>query len=181
MRLCLLAAFGVVVMLISQHYTDSIAPLCQRETESMKAARKLRERIADAEKKIAEIRVQKMDVARIRSEIDQAQADVPPGSVIESFPAWVKEHFAHFGIVVLLVHQDAARNEPNASDYERGSWTVNLPIDEAGLNVPKLLSAVADIDQRSAFVRVLEFEIRSNPEKPGGRVGFLNLATVLRK
>lgn len=181
MRLGGMAACGMVLLLISEDYRRSIAPLRQRETETVRDARELRKRVEEAQATIAEIRALEMDVNGIRTEMDRAQADLPSGSAIASFPTWVKDRFAHSGIGVPLVRLTAAQDEPNALGYERGFWSVVLPIEEAGRNIPKLLTTVAEMDQQNSFVRVLNFEIRPDAEKPGGRVGLLNLATVLRK
>jgi hypothetical protein len=176
-----MAACGVVLLLMSEDYRRSVGPLRQRETESLRDARELRERVAGAQKAIAEIRAREMDLARLWDEIDRAQADLPPGAASVSFPAWVRDHFAHSGIGMPQVRLNAAQDEPNASGYERGFWSVALPIDVTGRNLPTLLVAVADMDEQNAFVRVLDFEIRPDPENPGVRLGVLNLATVLRK
>jgi hypothetical protein len=181
MRLGVMAASGLALLLISEDYRKSVAPLRQRATDTLRDAGRFGKRIADVQKTIAAIRQRETDVDRIREEIDKAQAGLAPGSAGGAFPAWVKEHFAHCGIVVPAVRLDVVQDEPGASSYERGLWTVDLPIDEAGRNLASLLGAVADLDQRDSFVRVLEFEIRPDPRKPGARVASLNLATVLRK
>lgn len=181
MQLGGMAACGVVLLLISEDYRKSVAPLRQRETETLRDARELRERVADAQKTIAENRARRMDAEGIRGEIEQAQADLPSGSAGVAFPAWVKEQFGRSGIGVPVVRLTAAQDEPNASGYERGFWSVDLPIEDADRNVTKLLVVVADMDRENSFVRVLDFDIYPDPEKPGSRVGSLNLATVLRK
>jgi hypothetical protein len=181
MRLGVMACCGFVLLVISEHYRRSVAPLQERESETLSEAGRLRERIADAQKTIAEIREKETEVARIREEIDQAQADFAPGLPIDAFPAWVKERFAQSGMVVHGVRLEGAQDEPDASAYERGSWSLEIPVEEAGRNIATMLGAVADIGERHSFVRVLDFEIRPNPEKPGARVGTLSLETVLRK
>jgi len=181
MRLGVMAVCAAGLVLIAEDYRKSVAPLRQRQAELLRDVARFGKRVADAQKSIAGIREREMDLDRIRNEIDTVQAGLPPGSVSDAFPAWVKEHFAHCGIVVPVVRLDSTQNEPGTSGYERGLWSVDLPIDEAGRNIANLLGAVADLDQRDSFVRVLEFEIRPDPVKPGARVGSLNLATVLRK
>jgi hypothetical protein len=181
MRLGVMAACAAALLLIAEDYRKSVAPLRKRQAEALRDVARLGKRIADAQKSIAGIRTRETEVDRIRDGIDKAQAGLPPGSAGDAFPAWVKEHFAHCGITVPAVRLDSVQDEPGVSGYERGLWSVDLPIDEAGRNIASLLGAVADLDQRDSFVRVLEFEIRPDPEKPGARLGSLNLATVLRK
>ena len=181
MRLGAMAASALVLLLISENYRNSVAPLRQLETETLGEAASLEKRIADAQKTMAGIRERETEVDRIREEIGKVQAGLLPESAGDAFPAWVKEHFAHCGVVVPAVRLDSTQAEPDASGFERGLWSVDLPIDDAGRNIANLLGAVADLDQRNSFVRVLGFEIGPDPGKPGARVGLLNLATVLRQ
>lgn len=181
MQLVGMATCGLVLLLISEDYRKSIAPLRQKEAEATRDAKELRERIVDADIAIVEIRARGMDLEHMRGETDRAQAELPEGSVRVSFPAWMKDHFAHSGLGISTIRLTAAQDEPNGSGYERGFWSVSVPIDEAGRNIPKLLVAVADMDQQNSFLRVLDFEIRLDAGKQGERVGLLTLGTVLRK
>jgi hypothetical protein len=170
-----------MLFFISENYRKSIEPLRLSEAEALGDVAQLRARVADAQEKIAEVRAREKDVVRIRAEIDQAQEVLPPGSPIDSFPDWVREHFAHYGVGTVQVRRVSARDVQDASGYERASWSVDVPIDETGRSVPKLLRAVADVDRGNLFLRVHDFEIRDDTEKPGARVGFLNIETVLRR
>jgi hypothetical protein len=82
---------------------------------------------------------------------------------------------------VALVRLNTTRDEPNISGCERDFLSVALPIDDAGRNIPNVIAAVADLDQRNPFVRVLDFAIRADPENPARRVGSLNLAALIQK
>jgi hypothetical protein len=180
-RLGAVAVCGLALAASREFYGRSIAPLRQEETETLREIADLRERVESARKTIAEIREQEKDADRIRNELERIENDLPAGSAMVSVPALVSEHFARFGISVPLVRLNRTQDEPSIPGYGRGFWSVALPIDEAGRNIPILLVSVADLDQRNSFVRVLDFSIRPDPETPGGRIGTLNLTAVIRK
>jgi hypothetical protein len=180
MRFGAIAVCALALAVGREFYVHSIAPFSQRETEALREAGDLGERVDGAQKTMADIQAQEKDADRVRSELERLRDELPADAAV-AVPALVKEHFARHGIVVPLVRLNTMQEEPELPGCEHGYWSVALPIDDAGRNITAMLLAVADFDQQNPFVRVLDFSIRPDPENPGGRVGSLNLAALVRK
>lgn len=181
MRLGGLAACALALLAGREYYAQSIAPLRLREMETMRGVEELRERIEDARKTIAEIRAQEKDADRVRVELARLREELPAGAATVALPALVKQHFARNEIAVPLIRLNTTQDEPELPGYEHGYWSAALPIDGEGRNIDAMLAAVAEIEPLHPFLRVLDFAIRPDPENPQGRVGLLNLGTLIRK
>lgn len=180
-RLGGIAACALAMVAGREYYAQSIAPLRLRESETSRGAEELRERIADARKTIAEIRAQEKDAERVRGELARLREEMPAGAATVVLPALAKGHFDRNGIAVPVVRLNTTQDEPEQPGYEHGYWSAALPVDGAGRNIIGMLVAVADIEEEYPFLRVLDFAIRPEPENPQGRVGLLNLGTLIRK
>ena len=162
-------------------YWISIAPLTQQETEARRIVSDLRGRIESARITIDQVRAAEQNAGSSQGELERLQGDLPAGLTIISAPTLVREHFARFGIAVSVVRLNTTQNEPDIPGYQRGFWSVALPIDAASRNIVPMLRGVADLDQQNSSVRILDFAIRPDPVTPGGRVGVLNLAGLIPK
>ena len=181
MSLACVAAFGPALAAGWEKHASLLAHLEERETDALRGAADLSERLEKAQATIAEIQAKETAAGRVRSELKRLEYAHPEGSASIWLPVLVKEHFARSGIAVRLIRLNSIQDEPDISGYERGVWSVALPVEEAGRNATKLFLAVADIEQQNPFVRVLDFAIRPDPENPGGRVASLNLSALIRK
>ena len=173
---------GAMVLLAAWDYQAALlAPLRVQETQALREAADLGERIGKAQKLIAEVRPKEAAAAPIRKELDRLQRDIPAGAAMVALPALVKEHFGRSGIPVRLIRLNTTRNEPGIPGYERSFWSLALPIDEAGRNITPLLLAAAELDREHPFLKVLDFAIGPDPENPSGRIASLNLTTLMQK
>ena len=162
-------------------YTRSISPLLQKESEIQRESDAVDERIENARLTIAKTRTLETNADKSRSELERLQDELPAGSPMVSMPALVGEHFTRHGLNAPLIRLNTTREEPKIPGYRRGYWSLAVPIDKDGANIPTLLSTIADLEQQYAFLRVLDFAIRPDPENPDARVGLMNFASVIRK
>jgi hypothetical protein len=158
-----------------------LSPLREKEAVLQRDAANLSERIEKAKKTIAEVRAAEEGAAPIRQQLEKLQEDLPVGSTMVALPALVKAHFARAGVAVRLIRLNTTQNQPDIPGFERGFWSVALPIDENGRNVAKLLMAVTDLDRENPFIRILNFAIRPDPENPRERMASLNVTSLIRK
>jgi hypothetical protein len=180
-HLGLIATCGLALAVAWEYHGEFIAPLRQREAETQREIADLSERLADARTTMAGIQAQEKDADRVRSELERLREELPKGAAMVALPEMVKGHFAKSGINVPLIRLNTTQDCPDLPGYAHGYWSVALPIGDAGPKVTAMLLAVAELEQRDPFLRVLEFAIRTDPENPGGRMGSLNLGTVIRK
>jgi hypothetical protein len=181
MRFGALAACGLAVAAAWEFHERMILPLGQREMKTRHEIEELKGQVGHAEAVIAGIRALEKEAPGIRSELVRLQDEVPKGSAMVWLPKLVNEHFGSFGITVPLVRLNVSLPEPGLPGYEHDYWSVALPVDEEGRDIPTLLLAVADLDRANAPVRVLDFSIRPDPENPGGRIGSMNLGAIIPK
>lgn len=158
-----------------------IAPSLEREKDVQGAIADLREKLAGARNTIHEARILETEAAAVRWQIDRLEQEIPAGSAMIWLPEMVKKHFAGFGLNVGIVRMNTVRDEPDLPGYQRGYWSVGVPIEEANHHAAGALLAVAEFEQQHPFVRVLEFAIRRDPENPAGRIAVLNVAALIRK
>ena len=180
-HLGLIATCGLALAVAWEYQGRFIAPLKQREAETLREVEDLSERLAGARTTMAEIQAQEHDADRVRSELERLREELPKGAAMVGLPEMVKEHFAKSGVSVPLIRLNTTQDFPDLPGYAHGYWSVALPIGDAGPKVTTMLLAVADLEQQDPFLRVLEFAIRPDPEKAGGWMGSLNLGTVIRK
>ena len=176
-----LLAAGMALLAGWDYQAALVAPLRAKESEDLRDVANLNERIAAAQKTIAEIQAKESGAGRIRGELIRLQDDLPAGSAMVTLPGLVKVHFGRSGIAVGLMRLNTTRDEPGSPGYQRHFWSLALPIDDAGRNITKMLLAVADLDREHPFLKVLDFAIRPDPEHPGGSMASLNVSTLIRK
>lgn len=175
------AACCVVLAAIWMLHARVLPSLIERESEALQAVSALNERIGRAQQTIAEIQARERDTVLVRSELQRLQKAFPAGAATAWLPTLAKEHFARFVIAARRIHLNGTQDEPGIPGYERGFWSVTLPVDEAGPIPVNLFLAVAEIEQRNPYVRVLDFAIRPDPEMPGQRLMSLNLTALVPK
>ncbi len=172
---------AVVALGARSGYKHFILPLEIHEVELANQTTATRERTEEARRTIKEIRAKEHDAELARTELGRLENRLPSGSAMVWLPELVKAHFGGFGIAVPLIRLNTSRDEPELPGYCRGYWSVALPVDGTGQNIPTLLLAMAELEQQNSFIRVLDFAIRTNPERPNGRVASLNVAVLFPK
>ena len=180
-KLGVFAACSTVLAATLVIHASAIPSLREQETKALRNVSALNERIGGAQKTISEILAQEKAAGPVRNELKRLHKAFPEGSATVWLPALTKEHFERFGIATLRIHLNGTEDKPGIPGYERGYWSVILPIDEAGPKPANLFIAVAEIEQRNPFVRVLDFAISPDPKNSGGRVVSLNLSALVPK
>ena len=107
--------------------------------------------------------------------------NLPVGSAQVWLPELVRKHFKAAGHEVAIVRLNSLHEMPESREFQRGYWSVALPVDDTGDNVPGLLTAVAQFERQNSYVRVLDFTIGTDPENPGKRIAGMNLTTLVSK
>ena len=181
MWLCGLAAFGLALAAGREKYASSLALLRERETEALRATASLGEQIQKAQATIADTQAKETAASRLRRELKDLECRFPEGSATLWLPALVREHFARSGISVRLIRLNTIQDEPDISGYERGVWSVVLPVEETGRNNPKWHLAVAQIESENPCLRVLDFATLPDPENSRGHLMSLTIAALVRK
>ena len=143
---------------------------------------KLHGRIVDAQRLIAES--MQFD-ARLLEKAAPSEAslnmNLPVGSAQVWLPEMVRKHFKAAGHEVAIVRLNSLHELPESREFQRGYWSVGLPVDDSGDDVPGLLTAVAQFERQNSYVRVLDFTIAADPENPGKRIAGMNLTTLVPK
>jgi hypothetical protein len=176
-----LALGAIALSVAAWSYAQSIAPFQQREREARSAALDLRARIGNARVAIEDFRKFESDSQEIRRQISQLGQDLPEGAAATWMPEMLKTHFAAFGLDASIVRLNTVRDEPDLPGFNRAYWSVGVPLAEAAGNEARSLLAVAEFEKQHPFVRVLDFAIRPDPERPAARIALLNVAALIRK
>lgn len=138
-------------------------------------------RIVDAQRLIAEV-----DTLDIRQHVPGnsvalLSVDLPRGSAQVWLPELVKTHFTNAGLDVSIIRLNSLLDIPESRNFQRGYWSVGVPVAEDGKNIPDLLTAVAQFERQNKFVKVLDFSVAPDPENPGKRIAGVNLTTLVVK
>jgi hypothetical protein len=176
-----IAACGLALVVGWAFHARVIAPLKQREAEALRGGAELKSRLDGAQNLIAEVQAEEQNASREPGEMKRLESELPPGSAMFWLPPLVKRHLERAGFADSLVNLSALRDEPRIPGCERSFWSVRLPIDAAGRNVPTLLLAVADLDQQNPFLRVLDFSTRPDPDNRTRRVAAIEVGILSPK
>jgi hypothetical protein len=76
---------------------------------------------------------------------------------------------------------DSVQEEAGLPGCNRGSWSAALPLLESDQKVTGALLAVAELEQRYPFVKVVDFAVQPDLEDPARRVAALKLIALFRK
>lgn len=180
-RLFGVAAFGVALMMGWEFHIRAIVPLRHQETQVLRDVADLKGRIENAQKTIADIRIDEISAGNSAGEMGGRQPGVAQDLTAQSAPRLLKEHFPYFGIAQPDVRLTATNHEPDIPGYERTVWSVRVPIDGNDPNVGSLLRAAADLDPQRSHLRVLDFSLRPDPEDPERRLAAIHVSVLSRK
>jgi hypothetical protein len=162
-------------------YTHFVLPPKKQAAEFTTQADAMRARTEAARRTISEIHAKEPDADLANAELGKLDGQLPSGAAMIWLPELLKTHFGGFGITVPLIRLNTIQDDPELAGYSRGYWSLAVPIDGESRNTPTLLLAVAELEQQSTFLKVLDFDIRPNPEQPDGRLASLNVSVLFRK
>ena len=158
-----------------------ITPYRELEKADRETIAGLRGQLNDAHSLIDNARTLESKTEALRSQMDRLDREIPGPSEQGLLPEQVKKHFARFGLSVSLVRMNRVEEEFDLSGYDRGYWSVSLPIANAQAKVAESLLAAAEFEQQHPFVKMRDFVIQPDPDNPQGRIALLNLEALIRK
>jgi hypothetical protein len=170
-----LVACGLVLLVNHGVHKASVIPLRKKEAQLTGSLPDLKKRNQNVQRTIGEIEGMKREAGFVRSEITRLEREVEAGGAVVWLPPLVREHFSRFGISGPASSVKTVRDDPENPGFERSLWHVRVPVDPESRNIPALLRAIADLDQRNSFVRVADFMIREDWNDATQRVAVLNL------
>lgn len=155
-------AGGAVLGAAWLFYSQAIGPLQERTADSLRKLVHLRAHLATARGTIQQVREQEQEAGRARGELQRSHGDVRGGSPMVWFPDRMKQHFGRYGIPESVTRLNTALKEPGLPRCQRTYWAVDLPIQNAAHDIPKLLIAVAELEEAEPIVRVIDVAIRQD-------------------
>lgn len=158
-----------------------IAPLQEKESTHRSAAAGLRERIGEAQKAIAEVRV--LDTRRDaeRHEIKALFASHPNDAAVVWFPERMKQHFTRAGFAGAVTRMNTTRAEAGLPGFERSFWAVEVPVGASSQKALEACLAVAEIEPLDPAIRVLDVTVHPPTGATAERHVVMNLALLSRK
>jgi hypothetical protein len=158
-----------------------IAPLQRHEVQARKGLAETRQRIEDARSELQVIRELGLRAARASASLTTLQGE----SLAEPAVVWLPMRLNHclggLGIEKVAIRLNAAVSEPGLAGYKRTYWNLNLPLQDGMRSMSGVLLAVAELEQRKSFVKVLDFDFRSDAAEPHGPVGVCNVEVLVRE
>jgi hypothetical protein len=130
--------------------------------------------VAEAEK----LEFRAVEATRPRALVD---IDLPPGSAQVWLPPMVKKHFANAALEVSVIRLNSIQEIPETPNFRRGYWSIGVPVEEDGKNIPAVLTTLAQLEKQNPYLRVLDFSIAADPENPGKRIAGMNLTTLVAR
>lgn len=138
-------------------------------------------RIVDAQRLIADVEGFEPKLPVASHATTRLNTNLPSGSAQIWLPELIRNHFTAAGLDVAIVRLNSLHDIPEEQEYQRGYWSVGLPIHDSADNIPKLLSAVALFEKQNSFIHVLDLSISADPESPGKRIAGINVTTLVAK
>lgn len=162
-------------------HTHWIAPLQRREIEARQCLVEVRQRIEDARSELQAINELGQTAAHARASLTTLQGESPSEPAVVWFPARLRQCLSSFGIAEAAIRLNTAVPEPGLAGFKRTYWNVNLPLQDGMRSMTGVLLAVAEIEQRKSFVKILDFSFHSDAAEPHGPVGGCNVEALVRE
>lgn len=158
-----------------------IAPLEQKQAETRRMLAEMEGRLLSARAEMAGIKEREQEIARIRKDLNALHATAELGPAVTWFPTRIKEQLSAFGVSEAEVRRNTSVAVPGLPGYEWSYWHVALP-PQAGLRkVTDALAAVAQIDGRDRFAKIVDFSMSAGVGESPAPSGRINVKTFVRK
>ncbi len=158
-----------------------IAPLQEKKSAHRLAAAGLKERIAEAQRVIGEVRALEVQKDAERHEIQALFASHPSDAAVIWFPERMKQHFERAGLAGAVTRLNTTRDEAGLPGFERSYWAVEVPVGGADGKALDACLSVAEIEPLDPFIRVLDVALRPESGDPTRRHVVMNVALLARK
>lgn len=162
-------------------HSQWIAPLSLRAQDSVRKSAELRERLGSAVETVREVKACEQELGKARTALGRLLGDCPRESVMVALPERVRQHFAQFGLPLGVIRLNATQDTPGLPGYQRVFWSMALPVSESDRNATGLLLAVAELEERNRFIKVLDVSLQPDAEDPLQRTAGINFMAVLPK
>jgi hypothetical protein len=162
-------------------YSNSIAPLGERERQTVQKVAEMQAFLAHAQKEVKAVQSLEEELGRARVEHYRLTGDVPQGSAMVWLPDRLKQHFGRHGIRDCTAQFNTSIDEPALPGYERTYWAVNLPLRELSQDLETVFMAVSNLEQTDPIVRIVDAAVRPDLQNPSRRVAVVNVGALVRK
>ena len=174
-------AGSVVLCAAWWFHSHWIAPLRRHETDCQKSLVELRQRLGDAKEQIRMAGEQAAEAARVQASLELLRGGISSGPTTVWLPVRIKTHLQRAGVADTVIRMNSALPEPGLAGYERTSWNLNVPRQEKLQNMNGILLAVAEIESKEPFVRILDLSFRSEVKEPHLPAGVINVTALVPK
>ncbi len=158
----------------------SMRPIVVGELANRLRLAELEGQLADARKEIdGKTEIERQTASAREDLLRWSNGKVPVGPSKVWFPVWLKERLESIGITESQIRLNTEIPEPGLSGFKRSFWNVNLPA-QAGLSdIPKLLLALQDIQEREPLIKILDCTLHPGPEGLHSLTGTFNVEAIV--
>lgn len=162
-------------------YGQELAPHYASEAEQSAAVTALADKLHRTRLAIRDAQRAEQRVAPALRELEDLRRPIPAGPAATWFPALLTDHLSKFQLTASGIRLVALRQDQKQPGTERGYWSVGISAGPRGQEIGKILLAVADLETRYPFMRLVNFSIDPNPEKPGERIAAVNVTSLIKE
>jgi len=177
----LLLAGSILVIGAGSFVTEQIYPLWEKERTNRSQLVDLNGKIKRAQKVIASVEAIEKRSRETREALARMTQEHAMGPAVVWFPARLKEYLGRFGIADAQIRLNSTVPDPENEEFKRTFWNVQFPPQAGVQDMNAILLAVAAIEDREQFVRILDCSFASDPNDPHWPTGSFNISAMIRE
>ncbi len=178
-----LSAFGVLGF--SQwtfiEHRKSMRPIVAGEQANQLRLTELASKLADARKELDGKPELERQTASVRTELLRWSGKVPVGPSKVWFSVWLRQKLESSGIRESQIRFNAEIPEPGVSGFKRSFWNVSLPAQAELRDIPKVLLALQEIEQRERLIKILDCNFQHGPDGNQPLTGTFNVEAIIEE
>lgn len=163
-------------------HRKSMRPIVAGDAANQLRLTELASKLANARKATDEKPdIERQTVSAREELLRWSDGKVPVGPSKVWFPVWLRQQLENSGIRESQIRLNSEIPEPGASGFKRSFWNVNLPA-QAGLrDIPKVLLALQEIEQRQHLIKILDCNFQSGPDGNQPLTGTFNVEAIVEE
>ena len=159
----------------------TMRPIIAKEHSNQLGLAKLATQLADARKELDGKPELERQTASVRTELLRWSGKVPVGPSKVWFSVWLRQQLESSGIRESQIRFNAEIPEPGVSGFKRSFWNVSLPAQAELRDIPKVLLALQEIEQRERLIKILDCNFQHGPDGNQPLTGTFNVEAIIEE
>jgi hypothetical protein len=162
-------------------YTGYLAPLQRRNqdlADRLAVLKRASEHTQETMRRAINLEAKANDARAVLNRRFERAPGAPPEDWL---PEIIRAHLRQSGFALGAVRSKGVQEEPGLPGYRRAPLAIGIPIGDDASKAPRLLVALAVLEDQQKNLRVTDFEIRPTSEDAPTLEALMNVETLIRE